>query len=509
MKDKKIRKIFGDFQTPIALAEEMCGIIEGLNIKPSVIIEPTCGKGNILLTAMNHFPEATRGIGLEINKDYINMIKSSNVFQLLENKIDLFHADFFNFNLSQLDILKSNNELLIIGNPPWVTNSELGHLGSDNLPKKSNSNGEKGIAAITGKSNFDISEFILLEFLKKYSNIKYSLAILCKTSVARKILLYAWKNNLEISNEKIFLIDAMLHFNASVDSCMLFFQNGRSYTDNRCKIYKEINFKSEIGAIGYSNNHLISNIELYDKSKHIEGKSQYVWRNGIKHDAAKVMEFSFVDDKLINGLNKEIDIELDLVFPLLKSSDIANGKNGKTIVPRKFVLVPQHFIGEDTDYIHFQFPKTWSYLENYQDIFYARKSSIYKNKPKYSIFSVGEYTFAPYKIAISGLYKTLSFKLISKYNSKPYILDDTCNFIPAYSREEAELLLELITSEIATDFLKSMIFWDAKRPITTEILNKLNIYAIARELNLLEKLHRVSVDNKFVKKKYDAQLSLF
>jgi len=38
-------------------------------------------------------------------------------------------------------------------NPPWVTNSQLSALNSNNLPAKSNFKQAKGIDAITGKQN--------------------------------------------------------------------------------------------------------------------------------------------------------------------------------------------------------------------------------------------------------------------------------------------------------------------------------------------------------------------
>jgi methylase of polypeptide subunit release factors len=502
------RKIFGDFQTPVSLATEMCTVLGDLNIKPDIIIEPTCGKGNILLTAMEYFNYASKGIGIEINQDYIDSIRNNQLFKNLSDRIDLFHADFFKLDLSKIGSIeqKNVNELLIIGNPPWVTNSELGCLNSQNLPKKSNLNSERGIDAITGKSNFDISEYIVLELLKKYSHIRYTLAILCKTSVARKILIYAWKNKLNLSNEKIFSIDAIQHFGTNVDAGMLFFQNGSNNIDNQCDLYKDLTLSSKKNVIGYSNTHLVSNIGLYEQSKHIEGKSPYVWRNGLKHDASKVMEFTATDNGLLNGFNEKIDIEPDLIFPFLKSADIANGAIEK---PRKYVLITQRFIGEETRFIRYQYPKTWDYLEKHQDVFNKRKSSIYKNKPKYSIFSVGEYTFAPFKIAISSFYKKISFKLISKYNSKPYVLDDTCNFIPTNSLKEAELLLKLLTTKETIDFINSIVFWDAKRVITTEILNRIDINKIAEQEGIQHELEIFQIDNKFIDISKNVQLSFF
>ena len=50
--------------------------------------------------------------------------------------------------------------------PPWVTNSTVGTLGGTNLPTKSNFRRFNGLDAITGKSNFDISEWMLLHLLE-------------------------------------------------------------------------------------------------------------------------------------------------------------------------------------------------------------------------------------------------------------------------------------------------------------------------------------------------------
>lgn len=47
---------------------------------------------------------------------------------------------------------------LILGNPPWTTNSKMGQIDGTNLPEKSNVDTLKGMDALTGKSNFDISK---------------------------------------------------------------------------------------------------------------------------------------------------------------------------------------------------------------------------------------------------------------------------------------------------------------------------------------------------------------
>ena len=91
-----------------------------------------------------------------------------------------------------------------------------------------------------------------------------------------------------------------------------------------------------------------------------------------------------------------------------------------------------------------------------------------------------------WKIAISGLYKRLSFCLVKPLDGKSVIFDDTVNFLSFETETEAKFIFELLTSNPSLEFLESMIFWDEKRPITIDILKRLSLKAVARELGVLE-----------------------
>ena len=93
---------------------------------------------------------------------------------------------------------------------------------------------------------------------------------------------------------------------------------------------------------------------------------------------------------------------------------------------------------------------------------------------------MGDYSFKEWKIAISGLYKKLKFNLIGPLDGKTVVFDDTVNFLSFDTKEEAEFVYHLITSTPALEFLESMIFWDEKRPITTQVLRKLSIKEVAK-----------------------------
>ena len=167
---------------------------------------------------------------------------------------------------------------------------------------------------------------------------------------------------------------------------------------------------------------------------------------------------------------------------MLKSSDLANKRINE---PLKWMIVTQKNIGDDTETIRKNAPKTWAYLCNHGSFFDKRKSSIYKNKPRFSIFGVGDYSFSTWKVAISGLYKQLKFVSIGMFQNKPIVLDDTCYFIPCESESEAKMIVNILNSTIAKEFFEAFIFWDKKRPITVSILSKLSIEKLADEIGVL------------------------
>ncbi|MEG4572912.1 hypothetical protein QUA56_09460 [Microcoleus sp. N3A4] len=69
--DRKTKLEYGDFQTPLALAERVCRKLVELNVNPRTIIEPTCGVGNLIQAAARSFPSADKIIGVEINQNYL------------------------------------------------------------------------------------------------------------------------------------------------------------------------------------------------------------------------------------------------------------------------------------------------------------------------------------------------------------------------------------------------------------------------------------------------------
>jgi hypothetical protein len=136
---------------------------------------------------------------------------------------------------------------------------------------------------------------------------------------------------------------------------------------------------------------------------------------------------------------------------------------------------------DDTRRIAHTAPKTWQYLQNHRARFEARKSSIYRGRVPFALFGIGEYAFALWKVAVSGLHSTCRFQVVGPWGGRPVILDDTCYYLSFDDEAQARLVAEVLNSECCQRFIQSLIFKDCKRPVTVELLQRLNLSAIAEE----------------------------
>lgn len=479
---KKIE--FGDFQTPPDLALEIAGFLRDSGEAPDVIVEPTCGRGSFVVAAMGAFPRAKVVCGFDINPQYV-LAAANTVRQHTGRKPHLQCRNFFQVDWKEF-FSSLGGTVLVIGNPPWVTNSALGALGSDNLPEKTNFQGRNGFAAKTGKANFDISEWMLIRLVEALHRRAGCVAMLCKTSTARKTLRHAWLNRLNIGRCSLHLIDAQKHFGASVDACLLIMHTGMMESAATACVYPGLSFNGRISTLGLVGKELVADIDEYLRLRDIDGIPYYTWRSGVKHDAAGVMEFKRDNGHFTNGRHEECRLEMKYLFPLLKSSDIANGR----LTPDRYVLVTQQKPSDDTSQIKKVAPKTWAYLTQHADFLDHRRSIIYAKRARFSVFGVGDYTFSPWKVAVSGFYKNCRFEVIREHRNKPIVLDDTCYFVPCASEEEARFICELLNSDVCQRFLRSLVFFDAKRPITIDILNRIDLKRVAERVNRVTEARR-------------------
>jgi len=465
----------GDFQTPMSLARGVARRVADSGFTPASIVEPCCGIGNMLFAASDRFPGFQRAVGIEIQKRYVKVLQERLEGRSDQTRFLVSCESFFGYDWERL-IGGLPDPVLVIGNPPWATNAELTAGGSDNLPKKSNFQQHAGMDAITGKSNFDISEAMLLRLARLLAGRTAMLAMLCKTNVARNLLAHVWRAGMQVQGPALHRIDSVTTFRASVDACLLVCRFGNGAVDFTAPVFPSLASAQSSEQITFRDGFLLADAEAHNRWRNLEGEEVYRWRSGIKHDCAGVAELLGVAGAWRNSEGAPVDIEPDYVYPMLKASDLSNGQ---VEAPRRWMLVTQRSVGEDTSKIAARAPRTWEYLQANAERFDRRASIIYRKRPRFAMFGVGDYSFALWKVGIAGLYKKIDFKVIGPYENKPIVLDDTCYFVACRSQNEAALIAALLNSAMAREFYSAFVFWDAKRPITVGLLRRLDLRRLA------------------------------
>lgn len=504
---------FGDYQTPKSLAHNVLELLKSKRYDFSNIIEPTFGKGNFIEEIPNVMSNTKSIRGLELQSEYYNEALSKRVQGI---NYDLHNEDFFTFDIKKL--FSNDEDNLIVGNLPWVTVSQLSTFESRNIPKKANIKGLNGYDALTGKSNFDIAEYMSLSLLNVMNNLKTKsvLALLVKNIVAKNIIKYIPNSNINPSRFNIYTIDAKKEFGVSVDACLMIIEfNGNHKFSNTVDEFSLYNPQKLIRTFGWLNDNFVSDVSAYKDFELFDHITNWDWRSGIKHDASKVMELRRTKNGWINGLKEEYsDDQLDskYIYPLVKSSDVRKQDIHSEF--RKYVIVTQTKPQEDTSHIHDDSPTTWSYLVSHKDYFEKRKSSIYRNSPDYSIFGIGDYSFTNYKVAISGMYKIPRFSILPEINNKPVMTDDTVYFVGFDNLKDAEVFSAVLNGKIAQKLIYSLTFTDSKRPYTKDLLKRIDVISILKAMTIDElndsSFREISKEDvsEFLSK-YDNDLSLF
>lgn len=283
-KQKSLSRItYGDWQTNMDLATKACRVLRDKGCRPNVIIEPTCGMENFILAALDVFQDSVEMvIGIDINPDYISHVQSvleGGQFGNIEKHIVC--KSIFDVQFSELPEW-GEREVLAIGNPPWVTNSQLGVIGGDNLPVKSNFKKLRGIDAMTGGGNFDIAESVLLHLFRLLAHAHANFAFLVKSSVARSIVrdresVYAKSLNFSQYN-----FDAKREFGVSVSACLFVALGGQvEGGDEVCDVDSLYGDGHVYPSYGWVGDCFTSDVAAYEASRLLEGECQLEWRSGI------------------------------------------------------------------------------------------------------------------------------------------------------------------------------------------------------------------------------------
>src|SRR5262249_27263975 len=93
---------YGDFQTPLPLAMQICGLLAARGELPQAVVEPTCGVGNFMMAAFQQFPDLRRGIGLEIKAEYVSVARAAFNDHEYGERVKIVKENFFDMDWRQV-----------------------------------------------------------------------------------------------------------------------------------------------------------------------------------------------------------------------------------------------------------------------------------------------------------------------------------------------------------------------------------------------------------------------
>jgi hypothetical protein len=201
------------------------------------------------------------------------------------------------------------------------------------------------------------------------------------------------------------------------------------------------------------------------------------WANGIywleitgKNNSGHVIASNLHDVGKLEGIEQiqNVALEPDLLYPLLRGRDVARWRAQSSAYLLN-VQDPKERRGYDEDWLKDKYTETYKYLLRFEELLRQRsgfrkyfckevgrgsKKRLEPFAPFYSLYNIGEYTLAPYKVCWPEVGNNIRAGVAetrkdSKAGNKVVVPDHTVVFIPLADRDEAYFCCCLLNSSIA------------------------------------------------------------
>ena len=169
-------------------------------------------------------------------------------------------------------------------------------------------------------------------------------------------------------------------------------------------------------------------------------------------------------------------LEPDLVYPLLRGRDVQRW----LAQPSAWILMaqdPEKRRGIDEKDMQSNYPKTWTYLKQFEASLRQRKARgvsdmVEKGAPFYTMFAISGYTFAPYKVIWREQATSLTASVVGSHQGKPIIPDHKLMLIECLTASEAHYLCAMLNSNLAVFAAKCYV---VETQIDTHIVENIRI----------------------------------
>jgi hypothetical protein len=458
----------GDVQTPQPLADAIVRRLAARGVRPARILEPTCGSGAFLRAARATFGEQPYLIGVERHDARYR----AALAPLAGERTTIAFADACELDLGALLRSAGDGPALVLGNLPWITTDALARMGAGRGPRRGNPKALRGLEARTGASSFDLAEYLALRLFDALGAAapRATFAVLLKESVARRLLRELHRRAVPVAYAAVVRIDARRAFGVAADACLL----ELDLTPDGAPLTR-VPVAPALDAPPCETWYVDDELVTADAALRPAPPASLVWRQGLKHDAAAIFELAREGSRYVNGRGERVDVEDEVVFPFVRARDLARGGAHDG---RSYVVVPYRSLRGSEDELAARAPRAHAYLTRHAATVDARRSSVYRSAPRFALFGVGPYAFAPYKVAVSGFHREPRFVVLA--GERPIQLADTAYALAFARHDDAELVARILESSAAQALLRAGIF-AGKRPITKRLLARLDLAALAPE----------------------------
>lgn len=239
------------------------------------------------------------------------------------------------------------------------------------------------------------------------------------------------------------------------------------------------------------------------------GKSEYEAHAGVYTGGANGVYWLEIltkrpDDLLIirnitEGAKREVEpvtseIESDLIYPLIRGRDVKRWQ----ATPSAHILMvqdPERRRGIEEQELQRHYPKTYSYLKRFEPVLRQRRDRgtrgiIEHGGAFYSVFSVSDYTFAPYKVVWKYIATQFTCATLLPANdpvigNKIIIPDHRLMIVSCFSPSEAYYLTAVLNSSISRLIVQAYM---VGTQISTHVLQHVSAPKYSKDNVLHEKL---------------------
>jgi SAM-dependent methyltransferase len=266
----------------------------------------------------------------------------------------------------------------------------------------------------------------------------------------------------------------------------------------------------------------------------ILGQSDYIAHEGVNSGGANGVYWVDIVDKrpdgfivisnIVEGSRKEIEsvqaaLESDLVYPLLRGRDIKKWIG----IPSAFIIMVQDPVkrkGIEERQMKAKYPKTYLYLKRFElslrdrsafKRYFTRKDNfgrIYEVGPFYSMFGVGDYTFAQYKVVWPWISVGIRATVVDKIENKPICPEHNAFFIDFEKKDEAYFFCAMINSSIADYAIRSFYCGGGGGIASPAVLQNVFIPKYDKKDKLQAKIAELSKEAHKAAKREEADLKI-